>query len=233
MQQNSFKRVDAHLSSLGYCSRSEAVRFLKIHEVKVNSKRVFDPKQKAYHDTVTVNGEPLDPETLTLLMYKPKGVICSHDDAGQLIYGLLPQRWQRRNPKISTIGRLDMDTTGAILLTDDGKLNHKLTSPKSKAPKIYEATLASELKGDESDIFAGGTLMLHGEKKPLLPAVMEVLSPTKVRLEICEGRYHQVKRMFAALGNKVVTLHRVSFDGYMVEDLKPSGFKIIEIRSEN
>lgn len=224
---NSYKRIDAHLSSLGYCSRSEAVKFLKMHEVKINDIRVYDPKQKAHHDNVTVQGEPLDPETLTLLMNKPAGVICSHADGGKLIYSLLPERWQRRNPKISTVGRLDMDTTGAILLTDDGKLNHQLTSPKSKAPKIYEATLVTELAGNEAEIFASGTLMLNGEDKPLLPAKMEVLSPLKARLEIYEGRYHQVKRMFAAVGNKVVALHRVSFDGYTVEDLQPSEYKAV------
>lgn len=227
--QNSYKRVDAHLSSLGYCSRSEALKFLSKNQVRVDGARVYDPKLKVYHNSVSVEGEPLDPETLTLLMNKPNNVICSHDDAGKLIYSLLPQRWQRRNPKIATIGRLDMDTTGAILLTDDGALNHKLTSPKSRAPKVYEATLAEPLKGDEGEIFASGTLMLKGEKKPLLPATMEVLSPTKVRLEICEGKYHQVKRMFAACGNRVVALHRVSFDGWSVEDLKPSEYKIIEL----
>ncbi len=161
-------------------------------------------------------------------MHKPSGVICSHDDAGVLIYGLLPARYQRRNPKISTIGRLDADTTGAILLTNDGALNHKLTSPKSDVSKVYEVTLAQALRGDEADIFAKGELLLYGEKKPLLPAKMEVLSPTHVKLEICEGKYHQVKRMFGAMGNKVLTLHRVSFGEYSVEDLEVGEYRILD-----
>jgi 16S rRNA pseudouridine516 synthase len=160
-------------------------------------------------------------------MNKPSGVICSHSDAGVLIYSLLPQRWQNRNPKVSTVGRLDADTTGAILLSDDGELNHKLTSPKSDVLKVYEATLAQPLRGDEADIFASGELMLHGEKKPLQSAKMEVITPTLVRLEICEGRYHQVKRMFGAVGNRVAALHRVSFGEFSVEDLKPSQFRVI------
>ena len=142
---------------------------------------------------------------------------------------MIPQRWNRRNPKISTIGRLDVDTTGAIILTDDGALNHKLSSPKSDVSKVYEATLAVPLKGDEKEIFASGELMLNGEKKPLLPAKLEVLGETHVRLEICEGKYHQVKRMFAAVGNRVLTLHRVSFGGFTVKDLKEGSYKFIEL----
>lgn len=226
--QNSYKRIDAHLSSLGYCSRSEAKRFLKMFDVQVDGIRVFDVTQKAYHSTVSVEGEALDPENLLILMHKPSGVICSHDDAGVLIYGLLPQRYQRRNPKVSTIGRLDADTTGAILFTNDGALNHKLTSPKSDISKVYEVMLAQALRGDEVEIFAKGELLLHGEKKPLLPARMEVLSPTHVKLEIGEGKYHQVKRMFGAMGNKVLTLHRVSFGEYSVEDLEVGEYRLLD-----
>jgi 16S rRNA pseudouridine516 synthase len=224
---NSYKRIDAHLSSLGYCTRSEAKRFLRMYELCINDKRVFDTSIKAYHDDITINKEAIDPETITVLLNKPSGFICSHNDAGSLIYALIPNRWNRRNPKVSTIGRLDVDTTGAILLTDDGALNHKLSSPKSDVLKIYEATLAVPLKGDEVQIFASGELMLNGEKKPLLPAKLEVISPTQVRLEICEGKYHQVKRMFGAVGNRVLTLHRVKFDTFDVEDLKEGTYKFV------
>ena len=227
--QNSYKRIDAHLSTLGYCTRSEAKRFMKIYELYVKEDRVFDPSIKAYHSDIKINDEPLDPETITILLNKPSGFICSHNDAGSLIYSLIPARWNRRNPKIATIGRLDVDTTGAIILTDDGALNHKLSSPKSDISKVYEATLAVPLKGDEAEIFASGKLMLNGEKKPLLPASLEVINPTLVRLEICEGKYHQVKRMFASVGNRVLTLHRISFGGFSVEDLKEGEYKFIEL----
>jgi 16S rRNA pseudouridine516 synthase len=225
--QNSYKRIDAHLSSLGYCTRSESKKFLNKFRVSINGIRIFDATKKAYHSDIRVDDEPLDPENLLILLNKPSGVICSHDDAGVLIYSLLPERWQKRNSKISTIGRLDMDTTGAILLTDDGELNHRLTSPKSEISKIYEATLAQPLRGDEAEIFLSGTLMLNGEKKPLLPAKMEIINPTLARLEICEGRYHQVKRMFGAVGNKVLKLHRLNFGTFSVEDLNPSEYRIV------
>lgn len=226
---NSYKRIDAHLSSLGYCTRSEAKKFLKIFEVFVKDKRVFDVSLKANHEDIFINNEPLDAQTITILLNKPSGYICSHNDAGSLIYSLLPQRWNRRNPKISTVGRLDVDTTGAIILTDDGDLNHKLTSPKSDVIKVYEATLAEPLKGDETQIFASGELMLNGEKKPLLPAKLEIITSTQVRLEIVEGKYHQVKRMFAAVGNRVIKLHRVSFAGFQIDDLKEGEYKFIEL----
>lgn len=226
---NSYKRVDAHLSSLGYCTRSEAKRFLRMNEVCVNDTRVFDVRIKAYHDDIKVNKEALDAETITILLNKPAGVICSHNEEGTLIYSLIPSRWNNRNPKMSTIGRLDIDTTGAIILTDDGALNHRLTSPKNDVTKIYEAKLAEPLKGDEAEIFASGELMLNGEKKPLQAAKLEVINPKLVKLEICEGKYHQVKRMFASTGNKVMNLHRLNFAGFEVDDLKEGEYKFLKL----
>ncbi len=222
----SIKRLDAYFSKLGYCTRGDARKFMKMHEVKIKNERVFNPSIKAIHSEITIDDEPLDSETLTILMNKPDGVVCSHDDSGKLIYSLLPLRWQNRNPKLSTVGRLDRDTTGAILLTDDGILNHKLTSPKSNISKIYKVTLAHPLRGDETTIFRSGELILNGEDKPLLPAVLTIIDETTVLLEIVEGKYHQVKRMFGAVANRVVTLHRVSFDSFSVEDLLSGEYKI-------
>ena len=224
-----YKRLDAHLSSLGYCSRSETKKFVKTHKVCVNGVRVFETDKKVYHNHVSINEEPLDPQSLTILMNKPSAIVCSHDDVGTLIYSLLPKRWQRRNPKISTIGRLDSDTTGAILLTDDGALNHKLSSPKSDISKLYEVSLAQALRGDESELFSSGELVLKNEKKPLLPAKMEILSDTVVLLELNEGKYHQVKRMFGAVGNKVIALHRVRFGTHDIEQLAFGEYKILEL----
>ena len=223
------KRIDAHLANLGYCTRKESKKFLKYNDVTVNDELILNPSTKAFNEEIKINGEQIDPEKLTIVLNKPSGMICSHNDAGVLIYSLLPERWNRRNPKISTIGRLDVDTTGVILLTDDGDLNHRLTNPKKDVSKVYEAQLSVPLSGDEEKIFASGELFLNGETKPLLPAKLEIISPTLVRLEICEGKYHQVRRMFAAVGNRVLKLHRVSFDGFRIDDLKEGEYKIIEI----
>lgn len=188
---------------------------------------------KVSHDEILYEGEPLDPpEGMVILMHKPAGLVCSHDEGeGKLVYDLLPQRWRLRDPKISTIGRLDKDTSGLLLLTDDGVLLHRLTSPKHKVPKVYEATLDRPLKGDEGSIFASGMLMLNGEKTPCLPAKLTVIDPTHATLEIIEGRYHQVRRMFAAIGNHVTALHRYSFGELTLEDLKTGEYRLINKES--
>lgn len=222
------KRLDAHLSSLGYCSRSEAKLFLKKNIVTVNDKRVFNTSIKAKHEDIKVNDEVLDDEKILILLHKPKDYICSHNDAGKLIYSLLPQRFQNRNPKISTIGRLDIDTSGAILLTDDGELNHRLSSPKNSVKKQYLAILADDIDSSAIEIFAKGDILLNSETKPLKPAKLEIIDSKTVKLEIVEGRYHQVKRMFAYLGNKVLSLHRISFADFSVDDLKEGEFKFLD-----
>jgi 16S rRNA pseudouridine516 synthase len=104
-------------------------------------------------------------------------------------------------------------------MTDDGRLLHKIVAPKSKLPKIYEATLARDLRGDEVKVFASGKLMLESEREPLAPAALEVLGPRQVRLTLTEGRYHQARRMFAAVGNHVETLHRSRVGGLELGDL--------------
>jgi len=156
-----------------------------------------------------VAGAPIDPPPpLTLVLHKPLGVVCSHSEVGRSIYELLPERWRRRTPLLSTIGRLDADTSGLLLLTDDGGLLHNVISPRRHVPKIYLATLDRDLTGREKALFASGELRLEGDEKPLAPATLEPLGPRHARLTITEGRYHQVRRMFAAIGNPVVSLHR-------------------------
>lgn len=224
------KRIDTYLSNLGYCTRKEAKKFLKENEILIDDRRVFNPSLKAEHHQIILNGEKLDDEKLLILMNKPNGVICSHNDSGQLIYSLLSQRYQNRNPKISTIGRLDIDTTGAILLSDDGELNHKLTSPKNDIVKIYEAILEKPLNEELIEIFASGKMILKSETKALKPAKLEILDDKLARLTIVEGKYHQVKRMFASVGNKVLKLHRVSFAGFEINDLKEGEYKLLDFK---
>ncbi|HIY70690.1 MAG TPA: pseudouridine synthase, partial [Candidatus Luteimonas excrementigallinarum] len=127
-----------------------------------------------------------------------------------------------RKPVMSTVGRLDRDTSGLLLLTDDGTLLHRIISPRSRIPKTYEAVLAEPLRGDEAAIFASGTLMLESEQTPLQPAQLEPLDERRARLTITEGRYHQVRRMFAAVGNHVEALHRSHVGALGLGDL-PEG----------
>lgn len=121
-----------------------------------------------------------------------------------------------------------METSGLLLITDDGPFLHRVISPKSHVAKQYVATLDRPLKGGEGEVFASGTLMLEGEVDPLAPAVLEVLSPTQARLTITEGRYHQVRRMFAAVGNHVTALHRDRIGGLALPaDMAPGDWRIL------
>jgi 16S rRNA pseudouridine516 synthase len=153
------------------------------------------------------------------MLHKPAGYTCSTKDSGRLIYDLLPPRFRLRAPVFSPVGRLDRDTSGLLLMTDDGVLLHKIVSPKSKLDKVYEVELAQDLRGDEAALFASGTLLLESELKPLLPAELEVLDARRARLTLHEGRYHQVRRMFAAAGNHVVALHRSRIGGLGLGEL--------------
>lgn len=222
-------RLDRLLANLGYGSRREvSVFFAEGRVTRADGREVASETGRASHAELRVDGEPLDPPApLTLVMHKPIGVTCSHDSGeGTLVYDLLPPRFGRRNPVLSTVGRLDKETSGLLLLTDDGGLLHRLISPKKAVWKTYEATLDRPLRGDEAALFASGTLLLEGEKKPCLPAQLEIVSGTTARLSITEGRYHQVRRMFAAAGNHVTALHRLRFGNLSLETLAPGEWRI-------
>ena len=207
-------RLDRLLANLGYGSRREVHALVRERAIILDGAPVTDagariPLTPDLPDRMTVRGAALDPPApLVLMMNKPEGVVCSHREPGRSVYDLLPARWRSRMPALSSIGRLDRDTTGLLLITDDGSFLHRVISPRSHAPKRYIATLRDPLRGDEAAVFARGDLMLDGEEKPLAPARLEVLDPRRARLTITEGRYHQVRRMFAAVGNQVQQLHR-------------------------
>lgn len=212
------------IANLGYGSRKQvAALFREGRITHVDGEVLYADDElgvHATHEAIRVDDEPLDPpQGLLLMLHKPAGYVCSIKDKGRLIYDLLPPRFRLRDPVLSCVGRLDRDTSGLLLMTDDGMLLHRIISPKSELPKVYEATLAQPLRGDEAALFASGTLMLESDEKPLLPAELEVLSPQRARLTLHEGRYHQVRRMFAALGNHVDVLHRVSVGGATLGDL--------------
>jgi 16S rRNA pseudouridine516 synthase len=223
-------RLDALLSRYGYCSRSEARAWLKAGRVTVDGALAKNPADKAEPRDVTVDGEPVEyPDGILALVHKPAGYVCSHEtNEGPTIYDLLPPRWLRRNPTVTTIGRLDKDATGVLLITDDGERVHRWTSPKHKVSKLYEVTVDHDLPPGIVDLFASGTLMLESEQKPCLPAKLEVLGPREARLEIVEGRYHQVKRMFASQGCTVTRLHRSAFGTFTLGALAPAEWRMIE-----
>ena len=218
------RRLDQLLSSLGSCSRREARGWVAAGRLTVKGQVADDFGAKADPADVAVDGEPLDhPAGLLLLLHKPVGLVCSHDGReGPDIYSLIPARWHQRNPPVTSIGRLDKDTSGVLLLTDLSPLVHRLTSPKHKVPKVYRATVDRDLAPELIAQFASGTLLLDGEDTPCAPATLRILSPREAELTLTEGRYHQVRRMFAATGSTVLTLHRARFGPLELGDL-PAG----------
>ena len=227
-------RLDRLLANMGYGSRREVQQLVRLGAVTLDGATVTDPDLKLaaapdLPDRMRVEGRRLDPPPgVALMLNKPLGVTCSHKEAGALVYDLLPRRWRRREPAISTVGRLDKDTSGLLLLTDDGDLLHKIISPRRHVAKRYRATLARPLQGDEAARFAAGELMLEGEAKPLAPATLEPLSETSAYLTVTEGRYHQVRRMFAAVGNHVEALHRDRIGALdLSADLNPGEFRLM------
>ncbi|HSJ09053.1 MAG TPA: 16S rRNA pseudouridine(516) synthase [Longimicrobiales bacterium] len=191
--------------------------------------RILHVHDDCAHADVRIDGAPLDPPRgAVIMLHKPAGYVCSTRDANPLVYDLLPPRFPLRSPVIAPVGRLDADTTGLLLLTDDGALNHRITSPRSHLPKVYDVTLADDLTGAEAALFASGTLVLKGEATPLLPAALEVLDARRARITLHEGRYHQVRRMFAAVGNHVVALHRSALGGLTLGDLPTGAWRVLE-----
>lgn len=217
-----------HLANLGYGSRKEVQWMFREGRITDADGEVLYADDQVGHDTIRVDGEPLDPpQGLLLMLNKPVGYTCSTKDSGRIVYDLLPPRFRLRSPLLSTVGRLDRDTSGLLLLTDDGGLLHRIVSPKSQLSKRYDATLAQDLRGDEGDVFAGGTLMLESEQTPLKPATLEVRDPRHASLVLTEGRYHQVRRMFAAVGNHVEALHRSAIGGLSLDDLAPGEWRAL------
>lgn len=226
-------RVDKLLGSMGYGSRSEIARLGKVGGIVLDGVDLTDVSKRIavtpdLPGRMQIDGRPLDPPAgLVLILNKPLGMTCSHKEDGALVYDVLPERWRRRDPAISTIGRLDKETSGLLLLTDDGDLLHRVISPRRHVAKVYRATLARPLAGTEAALFEAGGLVLEGEDKPLAPASLEVISPTEARLSVTEGRYHMVRRMFAAVGNHVEALHRERMGALALpEDLAPGDWRL-------
>jgi len=218
------------IANLGYGSRKEVTMMFREGRITDADGDVLYADDKVPPEHIRIDHEPLDPPAgIVLMMNKPLGATCSRKDAGRVVYDLLPPRYRVRDPALSTVGRLDRETSGLLLFTDDGALLHKIISPKSQVAKVYEATLANELRGDEGALFASGTMMLESEKEPLEPARLEVLEPRRARLTLTEGRYHQVRRMFAAVGNHVETLTRVSVGALTLDGLPPGEWRALEV----
>lgn len=223
-------RLDRLLSNLGYCSRKEVGHLVKSGRLTDQSGVLYKKaSDKAEPGDVLLDGEPLDPTELFLVLHKPSGYTCSHRDRPPLIYELLPPRYVQRKPQLSCVGRLDKDTTGVILLTDNGKLLHQLISPQQNVEKVYQVETTDPVTEEQVKKLAVGGWILPDDDKPLAPAQCRQTGERSLELILTEGRYHQVKRMLEAVGNPVVTLHRSRFGSWNAEHLSPGEWEHVPI----
>lgn len=211
-------RLDKFLAETTGLTRSQAAKVLRQSAVTVNGKieksgaAKVSPDDEIYYDGERLmwveNGQ-------YIMLHKPQGYICSHEDGDYpTIYQFFDYPLSAR---LHSAGRLDVDTTGLVLLTDDGQWSHRITSPKFHCEKTYLVTLADPVEANYVQACADG-ILLRGEKEPTKPATLEILDDYNVNLTLSEGRYHQVKRMFAALGNKVVALHRWKIGNVVLDE---------------
>jgi 16S rRNA pseudouridine516 synthase len=223
------KRLDQTLSNLGYCSRREARYFIRDKRVRIAGELATNASQKVDPAVISVDDQLLDhPGNILVMLNKPINYVCSHDSSeGPLIYDLLPPVWLARNPKVVSVGRLDKDTSGLILITDQSALVQQLTSPKHHVDKIYLAIVDKVLTEDVVEQFASG-LALRSEEQSCLPAKLEIVEPHTARVTLNEGKYHQVRRMFAACGYHVESLHREQFAQYTLGDLAPGEWRDVD-----
>ncbi|MGA9657906.1 MAG: 16S rRNA pseudouridine(516) synthase [Asticcacaulis sp.] len=216
------------LANLGYGSRKECTKLIRMGLLTDANGGLLSEDTDLDHADLRYQGRPLDPDFgMVLLLNKPTGYVCSLKDRGHLVYELLPSRFSIRKPVLSSIGRLDADTSGLLLFTDDGDFLHRIISPKNHVAKIYEVTTARPVEPHYAEIFASGTLVLNDEKDALKPAFLEITGEKTARLTLYEGRYHQVRRMFAAVGNHVEALHRAQMGDLTLGNLQPGKWRLL------
>lgn len=216
-------RLDKFIAQQLGVSRAIAGRQIRASHITVDGEIVRDAAFKLLPEhEVEYEGNALAQQTgpRYFMLNKPQGYVCSTDDPDHptILYFLD----EPVAHKLHAAGRLDIDTTGLVLMTDDGQWSHRITSPRHHCEKTYLVDLESPVAEDTAERFAKG-VQLHNEKDLTQPAQLEVITPTQVRLTISEGRYHQVKRMFAAVGNHVIGLHRERIGAITLDDDLASG----------
>jgi 16S rRNA pseudouridine516 synthase len=224
-------RLDRLMANLGYGSRKDIARFVADQRVTLYGGVLVDADESIALEDVRcgalrLDDEPIDPPApMHIMLHKPAGYTCSHEEKGALVYDLLPLRWQSRKPALSCAGRLDKESTGQVILTDDGDLLHRIISPKKHAEKRYAVTLENALYGNEATQFSSGHFLMQGDDKPLKPAQWLPADSKSGTMVLHEGRYHQIRRMFAALGNRVISLHRFQTGSLALDPLEAGQYR--------
>jgi 16S rRNA pseudouridine516 synthase len=224
-------RLDRYTANASGLSRRQVHRLIHSADVLVNNASAHSDLQLSATDRVTLYGDLLAlPQDVYLVLHKPTGYICATEDGNHpTVLDLVGESPLARHPTeaLQVVGRLDIDTTGLVLLTTDGQWNHRITSPNGKCHKTYEVVLAEPVANDQLALLEQGVL-LRNETKPTRPCVIHRKSPNQVTVQLHEGKYHQVKRMFAAVGNRVTALHRVAIGGVtLTADLAEGQFRAL------
>lgn len=222
-------RLDKVLAHMGLGTRQEVRRLIKEELVRVNGKPVKDPGLHVYpgRDHIEINGEPVEyKEHIYLMLNKPRGVLSATEDRfTEVVLDLVsPKYWAFH---LFPVGRLDKDTEGLLLLTNDGQLAHELLSPKRHVAKTYYAIVSGKVT--ESDVKAFGQGVVLDDGYHTLPASLKILRSgpeSEVELVVYEGKYHQVKRMFESVGKKVTYLKRIAMGPLVLDKaLKPGEYR--------
>lgn len=215
-------RLDKFIGNNTGLSRSQIHSAIKQGAVSINDIRVDKTNlQINAGDKIMLNGAAIEErQPRYLMLHKPAGYVSANSDSlHPTALDLIDLPFKH---ELQIVGRLDVDTTGLLLLTDDGQWNHKITSPRHEHSKTYLVSTADAITDAASALFAQG-ILLKGESKTTLPAELVIINEHQARLSICEGKYHQVKRMFAAIGNRVVALHRERIGAVQLDEQLPPG----------
>lgn len=220
-------RLDKYISNATDLSRNEVKRLIRSGAVAVDDRVADNAAQKVESGQhITIEGSPIHrPRHRYFMLNKPTGVVSvsrdsDHPTAIDLIY-------EHRQQELQIAGRLDIDATGLLLITDDGHWNHRLTSPNTECRKLYRVTLRDPIHPNYAEKLSHG-IWLEGEKRRCLPATLDIIDDRTVLLGISEGKFHQVKRMFSALGNEVLQLHRTQVgDIILDETLQPGEYRAL------
>lgn len=223
------QRLDKVLTHMGFGTRKEIKKLIREKRVQVNGEPAGDPGLHVIpgRDHIEVNGEPLEYRRhIYLMLNKPQGVLSATEDRlAKVVVDLLPAGYRAFRP--FPVGRLDKDAEGLLLLTNDGKLAHRLLSPRKHVPKTYYVVVHGMVTGTDVEAFRQGVILDDGYRT--MPAELKILrqgSESEVELTIYEGKYHQVKRMFAALGKKVTYLKRIAMGPLVLDgQLKPGEYR--------
>ncbi len=225
-------RLDRYLSDMNVGTRSEIKSWIRGGSVAVNSHPCLRPETKVNtdEDEITFNGQRiLYEEYIYYMLNKPTGVVSATDDRRDKTVIDLIKTASRKD--MFPVGRLDKDTEGLLLLTNDGDLAHRLLSPKKEVDKVYYARIKGRVTDEDTAAFLSGISI--GDDKPCLPAKLDIIRSddiSEIELTICEGKYHQVKRMFEAVGKEVIYLKRISMGGLSLDsNLKPGDYRRLTI----